>query len=606
MNKGTTTWRGRARRVGPNFCRNIVRYLLAIAFGASISSLALAKDPESTRTVTGIDRITYFDADIRDAEFCNVTVAGRHISYGKNVTNPAMTCPDAFSWALFAQAVSEEFWSNWANEVQNWPKEPWPMCSAAGQQKCCDPTRAVNDRTHCPVFPGNDLAAEQKKMAPLLMDTSPALAADSGEKIFTQLRKESPALLRVGSARQHMGATPALSSEDIKQAPECSQAQIQSWLPKDPQSVGRWMRQLNSEQTTRNLAFHRYLFENDLYNADGVEKVFNRNDDIQKKYSPYHAANDKKVLTTIDLPPSAIMIKANWVSEKVIIDIKNRFPGIGFGKPEDYIRDSSFVTEVNLPDNKQCIIGGTHYLMSFHISSKDIPQWVWTTFEHKGNSGRCDYTGCNDSFGYLNPVVLDGTTEPDIKSVNFIAPHQRWDQLAAPAIVFDPDATTLNPLQKYPEGLESSALSEVLAAYGIGNGANHVDQDHRASAGDSAWKNYRLKGSQTEFTDRQGRPTLLGNSITEAGFMGTSSCIGCHARAGFAPVGGKAPAQFLRLGVFEPVLSDFGYQQSHMGVPNHAWYYNDSPTFGLEVLQTDFIWGFLNAKFIDPAKNSNN
>ena len=42
---------------------------------------------------------------------------------------------------------------------------------------------------------------------------------------------------------------------------------------------------------------------------------------------------------------------------------------------------------------------------------------------------------------------------------------------------------------------------------------------------------YRLKGAQVDFTDRTGRPTIVGNSITEAGFVSTSSCITCHARA---------------------------------------------------------------------------
>ena len=31
------------------------------------------------------------------------------------------------------------------------------------------------------------------------------------------------------------------------------------------------------------------------------------------------------------------------------------------------------------------------------------------------------------------------------------------------------------------------------------------------------WMNYRLKGSQVDFTDSAGRPLLLGNSVTEAG-----------------------------------------------------------------------------------------
>jgi hypothetical protein len=46
------------------------------------------------------------------------------------------------------------------------------------------------------------------------------------------------------------------------------------------------------------------------------------------------------------------------------------------------------------------------------------------------------------------------------------------------------------------------------------------------------WKNYRLDGVQTSFTE-DGKPTLLGNSIIEGENTGVpleqSSCITCHA-----------------------------------------------------------------------------
>ena len=34
-----------------------------------------------------------------------------------------------------------------------------------------------------------------------------------------------------------------------------------------------------------------------------------------------------------------------------------------------------------------------------------------------------------------------------------------------------------------------------------------------------AYRNYRLKGSQVDFDDGEGRPLLLGNSVTESGFV---------------------------------------------------------------------------------------
>lgn len=100
-------------------------------------------------------------------------------------------------------------------------------------------------------------------------------------------------------------------------------------------------------------------------------------------------------------------------------------------------------------------------LLSFHMSTKDLPNWFWATFEHVDNQGRCDWTGGNDS--------------------------------------------------------------------------------GRPTPADAAWRSYRLKGSQTEFVTATGRSTLLGNSVTEAGFTNSVSCISCHARAAVAPRATQSP-----------------------------------------------------------------
>ena len=54
------------------------------------------------------------------------------------------------------------------------------------------------------------------------------------------------------------------------------------------------------------------------------------------------------------------------------------------------------------------------------------------------------------------------------------------------------------------------------------------------------YKNYRLKGSQVDFTDGPGRSLLLGNSVTESGFVPSASCITCHARASVNASGASA------------------------------------------------------------------
>lgn len=227
-------------------------------------------------------------------------------------------------------------------------------------------------------------------------------------------------------------------------------------------------------------------------------------------------------------------------------------------------------------------------LMAFHVSSKDIPRWVWTTFEHKDNPGRCDFTGCNDSFGFSAKVL-----KPQQIS-NYLAPKQHNDKLSDSSIVFKRD-------RHYNAETRTEGHSKLFAYFNIANNKSSNKKGLLPTSGDAAWSNYRLKGSQVNFTDNQGRPTHLGNSITEAGFMSKSSCIGCHSRAGVALIkaSGEAKsnaANFFHLGVFEPNFSEFGYQQSHHGIPNQKWFYQDNDSQSLEVLQTDFVWGFLNAK----------
>jgi len=54
----------------------------------------------------------------------------------------------------------------------------------------------------------------------------------------------------------------------------------------------------------------------------------------------------------------------------------------------------------------------------------------------------------------------------------------------------------------------------------------------------TVWENYVLSGTQTDFVDSVGRPTLLSDGYIEQDFL-RSSCISCHARATRAPDGGR-------------------------------------------------------------------
>lgn len=175
-------------------------------------------------------------------------------------------------------------------------------------------------------------------------------------------------------------------------------------------------------------------------------------------------------------------------------------------------------------------------LIALHVTSKVLPNWHWATFEQEDNPGFADFIGAHDSYGMV------------------------------PANV---------PPNKQPDKGYKTALKPVLLA------------EMKAAGLDAAWTHYRLKGSQIDFTDSTGRPTILGNSITESGFVATSSCITCHARAAVAfqpPPPGATRPTFGFPSVFDAI------GQSYNGSPDAAWFWNaqipPAPIFS----QVDFLW----------------
>ncbi len=189
-------------------------------------------------------------------------------------------------------------------------------------------------------------------------------------------------------------------------------------------------------------------------------------------------------------------------------------------------------------------------LVATHITSKAIPNWFWATFEWVGNAGRCDFIGCHDCFGYTPHHVASNT-----------------DKVA----------------QVYPGGTITTSLQALFKQNGY----------------DGAWmqeySNYRLKGSQTDFTLPTGDALLVGNSVTEGGFVQTASCMTCHARAAVNaqgqnafPIFGEASGLPLQDQSPENFQNQF---TTHHGTPVPSWYtiltgQSSTPLFR----QTDFVW----------------
>ncbi|QUP56935.1 hypothetical protein GO998_18095 (plasmid) [Ralstonia syzygii] len=553
---------------------------LVAALAGFVFMLAPAAHAEE-RKLNGIDYSMYYLADVRDNEHCKMEVdKNGKWSVDQRISNPAMTCPDMTSWRLFATVVREKFWSDWADESQNWPGEPWPLCSATTGTNCCVPRSSKNDPQHCPIFPG-----DTKERSPMQLKTS-APALRIGRPAIAQHLQELATPADLEKSMAEFNASRSL----IDQAPatsECTDSVVEKLVPKTYESIGRVIRQTNSEITIRNRAFQNYLFENNLYNTNGIAAVFTANDQNQRNNAPYAmdsrsaSQGQPAKLGKIDFPPDAIMIKSNWLYEGIAKKL-----GIANTREKPFITQKMITvvkyTEGEKKEEKSCNLTGVHYLTAFHVSSKDIPNWVWTTFEHVAMPGRCDFIGCNDSYGYGSTDSL-----PAGVARNYVAPHVKSDGLImSSSFVFNHD-------KLYPTEAIRPGLDQVFKTLGIGTAAS-TNRD-QASIADLGWRSYRLKGSQVEYTNAMGRKTVLGNSITEAGFMNNSSCITCHARAGIH-IKSDGGSDFFQLSIFNKDQSDYGYALSYHGIPNPSWFHNDNSKGTLDVLQTDFVWGFFNAQ----------
>jgi hypothetical protein len=183
----------------------------------------------------------------------------------------------------------------------------------------------------------------------------------------------------------------------------------------------------------------------------------------------------------IALPPDSVVAKADWVP---LVDIVKWLPA-EYKTPDD-VRRAYYTNSATL-DGKT-----TDYaLVGISIQSKQLPAWLWMTFEQRSNPGRCDIIGCHDAFGAMLAHV-------------------------APAPTANSD---------YGACAKTPALQALFAKAGLA----------------PVWNNYCLKGTQTRYLDASSQPTRLGNSVVERMNHGIPipqiSCITCHAYAGFDKTG---------------------------------------------------------------------
>jgi hypothetical protein len=102
------------------------------------------------------------------------------------------------------------------------------------------------------------------------------------------------------------------------------------------------------------------------------------------------------------------------------------------------------------------------------------------------------------------------------------------------------------------------------------------------------WETMRLRGTQVEFVDLQGRPTILANTQLEHGFQQSSSCMTCHSRATVAPRSARPdlpPWQANSLPIQTAIHPTI---MPNTGAPNPDWFRDEFDQ--RRYLQTHFIW----------------
>lgn len=192
-------------------------------------------------------------------------------------------------------------------------------------------------------------------------------------------------------------------------------------------------------------------------------------------------------------------------------------------------------------------------LVALHIASRILPNWHWSTFEQIDNPGLADYIGLHDSFGI----------EPQD-----IWPNRKTNQGCSQIYGRPTDNV----------GVLTEEVQELMAEYNLSPALSRY---------------YRLKGAQVDFADRTGRPTIVGSSITEAGFVATSSCITCHARASVG-----APSQGQNHVPTPPPLEEFTERgESHNGPVDPNWFWDPTAPFSEPPVEpeafhksVEFLW----------------
>ncbi len=510
-----------------------VLYTITIVLSL-VSSISYAQN----NGANNIQSLMLYRSFIQDAQDCSVSIKNKQPVFAKAVAgSAAASCPDAFAWTQFLSAINNHFW-NWGLDQTVWPQKPWPLCQGKKTKKCCNPDELVpiNSKKfgHCPY---NRQDYKQPTPLPAQPGSSPG-----------------------GAVINHRGLNVV-----------------------DKLDPGRLLRDLELELVFRNKPMIDYIYKKNLYNTNGLAAV---NQQQNKAISKGDIGKAQRL--QIRFPIDAVMVKADFIHQDIMLNQglirKKDKQGKKLVPPQN--PDYPYLTVEIKGSGKAGDVPGLYYMVAMTNASKALPIWHWYAMEHVANRGRCDYVGCNDSYGY----TVNGKAQAGADfGPHFIAPKTvlNNDRASGNDPLFDTGKVYLPP-----ETGEKITKDLQQLYKGMGIAIDKKDRDYKViSPTDPAWLSYRLKGTQSSFTTANGVPTGTGATVTEGGFVNSASCATCHSQAAVNSSGGIA---LQGVGAtWRPNL--FGYQQVVMGSPDMDWFYNP----GTEVItatQVDFVWGILNAQ----------
>ncbi len=237
------------------------------------------------------------------------------------------------------------------------------------------------------------------------------------------------------------------------------------------------------EEVRRDRASFDYMVKNGLWSTPGLTK--------------FYASNG-----TVAFPANSLQVKADWIPVATL--------ATWLSKPQRFVTQNFYTASAVATKGGPSV---AYAMTSMHVSVKTaaFPNWIWANFENAYTPGRCDQTGCTDSFGAQVPKVA--------------ANAKAWGQYGACA--------------------KSPALGQMMSAGKLA----------------PQFANYCMTGTQTSYGSAA-NPTLLGSPIIEplnANVpLAQSSCISCHYNAAFNQTG---TPNFAHIGGIGPQKLAPGFKQ---------------------------------------------